>query len=303
MSRRVLIVAALAVVSAAFLAVEIRDGWGDLSGEQFPAPGWFVLAVVLLAAGQVVIGEAMAALPAPPTTAADRRRTFHLTQPAKYVPAGVAQAAGVVVVLVGRGASRSASAVVWIIHTGSLVVAGVAVGLVTAPALGWSPLLVVPGVAVTLAVSRPVLRPIFARVGRWGGVDALEAPPSVALGGCLGAAIVGVALHGLGFAALVRGADLDVGTVEALAAYTLAFGVSVATPLPGGLGAREAIILAVLGAAESVLLVPVVLVRLVLIGIEVVLFGLARFGPGARVSAGRDVRGGDGAAVPPADPH
>ena len=57
----------------------------------------------------------------------------------------------------------------------------------------------------------------------------------------------------------------------AVAAYTLAFGVSVATPLPGGLGAREAIIVGVLSGTQATLIVPVVLVRLILIGVEVLL--------------------------------
>lgn len=270
LNRRRIVVALLAVASAVFLAVEISDSWDELDGAQLPGAGWFVLAIGVLAVGQVVIGEAMAALPAEPTSASDRRSAFHLTQPAKYVPAGIAQAAGVVVVLVGRGASRSGALAVWVVHTGSLVVAGLAVGLVTAPALGWSPAVVVPGILVLAVISRPVLGPVFTRVGGLFDV-ALEVPSTPALMRCLTAAIVGVALHGLGFAVLVHGASLDVGVVEAVAAYTLAFGVSVATPLPGGLGAREAIIVGVLSGTQATLIVPVVLVRLILIGVEVLL--------------------------------
>ena len=45
---------------------------------------------------------------------------------------------------------------------------------------------------------------------------------------------------------------------------------------PGGLGAREALIFGLLAAAESTLIVPVALVRLLPIGIELVLFGVVK---------------------------
>jgi uncharacterized membrane protein YbhN (UPF0104 family) len=266
----------LAAVSAAFVALEVRDGWGDVSGAQMPGAGWLVLAVGVLAAGQLAIGEAMATLPAASTDIGDRRWAFHLTQPAKYVPAGVAQAVGVVVVLVDRGAGRAAALVVWMVHTGSVIVAGLMVGLVTAPALGWSPLVALLGVVLGGVISRPVLGPVFDRAGRVFGASELVVPPAGALGRCLVAALVGVTLHGLGFALLVDGASLDIGLTEAIAAYTLAFGISVATPLPGGLGAREAIIFGLLAASEETLIVPVVLVRLLLIAIELGLFVVAR---------------------------
>ncbi|MEM7140944.1 MAG: hypothetical protein AAF548_07910 [Actinomycetota bacterium] len=277
MTGRRLVVAALAILSSLFLALEIRDGWAEVGGEQFPGAGWLLAAVGVLALGQIVIGEAMATLPAEPTRASERRRAFHLTQPAKYVPAGIAQAAGVVVALVGRGATRPSALVVWAVHTGSLIVAGVAVGLLTAPALGWSPFVVVPGALVLAVVGRPIIAWVAVRVGRLLGAS-LEIPSAADVGRCFAAASVGVALHGLGFAALVRGAGLEVGAMEAVAAYTLAFGISVATPLPGGLGAREAIIVAVLAPSETVLIVPVVLVRLLLIAIEFALLVIARLG-------------------------
>lgn len=303
MTRRRLLVAALALASVAFVGLEIRDGWREVGGEQFPAFGWIAASVGLLLAGQIAIGEAMGFLDAPPTSRAERRRTFHLTQPAKYVPAGIAQAAGVVTVLVGRGASRSASIAVWMVHTAALVVAGLSVGLVASPALGWWPIAVIAGLLLPVVLSPWVLRPIFARVRGAFGVRELALPSGSALVGCGALAIVGIMLHGTGFAVLVDGAGLDVGRVEALAAYTLAFGISVATPLPGGLGAREAIIFGLLSSAEAALIVPVVLVRLVLIAIEVVLVVVARLAPPPFSPAPPDARGEGEASAPPAGQH
>ena len=303
LTRRRLLIAALAVASVAFVALEVRDGWTDVDGEQLPGVGWLVASTGLLLVGQVAIGEALGSLAAMPTSRSDRRRAFHLTQPAKYVPAGIAQAAGVVTVLVGRGASRAGAIAVWIVHTAALILAGVGVGLVLSPAFGWTPTIVVVGLLAPLVLSAPVLRPVFGRVAGALGVDDLAVPAASQLAGCTALAIAGIGLHGLGFAMLVEGAGLDVGRIEAVAAYALAFGVSVATPLPGGLGAREAIIFGLLSAAQAALIVPVVLVRLLLIAIELVLVLVARLAPSALSPGALDARDGGGASAPPAGPR
>ena len=117
---------------------------------------------------------------------------------------------------------------------------------------------------------------------------------------CTALAAIAVGLHSVGFAILVRSADLDVTLLGAVAAYALAFGVSVATPLPGGLGAREAVLLAVLVVDEATLLVPVVLVRLLLVGIECGFLVMARL----RLSrADGVVRDGGAEGVRLADPR
>jgi uncharacterized membrane protein YbhN (UPF0104 family) len=51
--------------------------------------------------------------------------------------------------------------------------------------------------------------------------------------------------------------------------------VSIATPLPGGLGAREAILIALSTAPAGSALVPVVLTRLLLVAVELVFWIIA----------------------------
>ena len=76
-------------------------------------------------------------------------------------------------------------------------------------------------------------------------------------------------LHGAAFALLVAGSITSVAT--AIAAYAIAQSLATATPLPGGLGAREALLFAFAASDDDVTLTGVVLVRLLLIGIEALL--------------------------------
>ena len=111
-------------------------------------------------------------LEASPSTGVQRRWNFHTAQPAKYVPLGIANAA--------------------------------AVGLIAAPALGWSTAVSVLGVILLLAVAPPMVVRELRVAGRVVGADlsaSLQASRSIV-------------------------------TCAALAA--IAVGLSVATPLPGG---------------------------------------------------------------------
>lgn len=274
MTGRTALAIALGVVSAVFIAVQLADGWSRLGDESLPGAPSIAAAVVLLALGQLAIGEAMVVAAPGLLTRATRRWAFHFTQPAKYVPGGVAHVAGVVTALVGRGASTSAAGMLWVVHTGSVIVAGVSVGLLLSPAFGWPWPVALLGVAVPLVLARPVLSVVADRAGR--SVQRLrevEVPPQRNLSGCLALTAVGVVLHGGAYAVLA--AQGDDTAVASLAAYALALGVSVATPLPAGLGAREAILLGLATTPAGEAIVPVVLVRLLLVAVEVVFWFVA----------------------------
>lgn len=270
--RRVL-VGVLVAASVGFIAQQLHSGWSRISGESLPDPGQLALAIFLLTVGQVLIGEAFLIVGSGPPRTAVRRWAFHLTQPSKYIPAGVAQVAGLVAVLVGRGANGVATAAAAAVLMGSLVVGGISIGLVLSPALGWTPLIAVVGLLVPIALFRPVLAAIARMIGRV--VPSIRAESHIPEQGTLfwtfAMVTVALALHAGAYAALVDAAGGDGDALASIAAYSLAFGVSIATPLPGGLGAREAILLGLTDLVGSPALVPIVLVRLLLIGIELVL--------------------------------
>jgi len=295
------LVVLLGAASALYVGLEVAEGWGELGAQHVPGPGWLLAAVVTLAVGQFLIGEAMVVLEAAPSTAAQRRWVFHSAQPAKYVPFGVANAAVVVLGLSARGVSRRVATRVWAIHTLSLVIAGVAVGLILSLGLGWPDAWSALGLLLLVAFTPPIFGRVLRLSGRVAGVDlSASFAVSPSIWSCVALTAVAINLHAVGFAILVRSADLDVTLLGAVAAYALAFGVSVATPLPGGLGAREAIILAVLVVDEATLLVPVVLVRLVLVAVECAFWAVARL----RVRQADRVAGDEGAqGVGQADPR
>ncbi len=284
-----------------YIGLEVAHRWSELRAQQIPGFGWLLVAIIALVVGQFVVGEAMVALDAVPSTAAQRRWIFHTAQPAKYVPLGIANAAAVVLGLSARGVPRRVATLVWAIHSLALALVGVAVGLIAAPALGWSAGVSVLGVTLLLAVAPPIFGRVLRVAGRVVGVDLRASlPASRSIVTCAALAAIAVGLHGVGFAVLVRSIDLDVGLLAAVAAYMLAFGLSVATPLPGGLGAREAVLLAVLVVDEATLLVPVVLVRLLLVGTECGFLVVARL----RLSrADGVVRDGGAEGVRLADPR
>lgn len=274
--RRVLIFG-LAIASVVFIAIQLNSGWNRIDDKPLPGPAAMIGAVALLAVGQVMIGEAMVALGKDAASAAERRWAFHVTQPAKYVPMGVAHAAGAVTALVSCGVSRLKAGALWAIHTATLVVVGVALGLLLSPALGWYPAIALLGLCVPVILSRRALASLLGRFSRF--APALGHPTLIPeqsrLNLCAVLAAFGVLLHGMAYATLVSAAGLEQALIASVAAYCLALGVSIATPLPGGLGAREAILLALSTASAGDALVPVVLVRLLLVGVELVLWLVA----------------------------
>ncbi len=274
MTARTALAMALGVASAAFIAVQFADGWSRLGDETLPGAASIAGAVALLALGQLAIGEAMVVAGPGLVTPAERRWAFHFTQPAKYVPGGVAHVAGVVTALVGRGVSASAAGMLGVVHTGSVVVAGVSVGLLLSPAFGWPWPVVMLGVALPLVLARPVLSVVVDRAGRSvRRLRQVEVPSQRSLSSCLALTTAGVVLHGVAYAVLAAPGDDTV--VASVAAYALALGVSVATPLPAGLGAREAILLGLATTPAGEAIVPVVLVRLLLVAAEVVFWFVA----------------------------
>lgn len=271
MRARNALVLTLVVVTIAFFTRQFSGGLASLSSDALPGVGRIVIAVLLLVAGQVLLGEALVAIAPIPATARQARMAFHSTQPTKYIPIGIAQAASLTAVLHRFGTRRGHAAASWLIDAGAVVLAGVMVGLTIGVGRGW-PLWSLPLAAlVGLIMWRPVLTAVLERLAR--RIPLIlkfgEIPGQAALLGCLAASGAGLALHGAAFAVLVT--PLGPSTAAAISAYALAQGLATATPLPGGLGVREALLFGILDAEDGSVLTSVVLLRLLLMSVEFVL--------------------------------
>jgi uncharacterized membrane protein YbhN (UPF0104 family) len=268
MARRLVLVGFVAA-TVAFLAIQFSNGVGRLTWDAVPSAGQLAAAAALLLAGQLLIGEALVALSAPVTGSNAVRRGFHVTQPSKYIPVGVAQGAGLTVVLRRAGMSTSAAITAWGLHTSSVVLSGVGLGLMVGGLDAWPIPLVALGAAVLCGYNRPLITTVLRQVPRLvRAAPSLETavPDQARLCRCLAATGTGLILHGAAFALVINGSTTSVAT--AIAAYLTAHSLATATPLPGGLGAREALLLAFLASDD---LTGVVLVRLLLMGIEAIL--------------------------------
>lgn len=281
---RSVLVVALVVVTIAFFARQFSTGLATLDTDALPSSARLVVAVVLLVVGQVLLGEGLVAVAPQPATARQARVAFHSTQPMKYVPVGIAQAASLTVILRRSGARSGHAAAAWMIDAGAVVLAGVVVGLAVGVVRGW-PLWFLPfAVLPVLVMWRPALAAVLEQLARVVPLVSIlgELPSQVALWRCLAASGAGLALHGVAFAVLVS--HLGPSVAASISAYALAQGLATATPLPGGLGVREALLLGFLSADESSVLTSVVLVRLLLMGVEAALWGWSALGVSARTT-------------------
>jgi len=268
MARR-LVRAAFVILTLAFFVAQFANGAGRIAVDTAPGMGRIGGAVVLLVAGQVLVGEALVSLAAPGIGAGPARRAFHLTHPSKYIPAGVAQAAGLTIALRRAGLSTGSALATWALHTLAVVLGGVGAGLVVGGGAGWPMFWAVLGVATLLSFSRSLIVVVLTRVGRV--VEAAQTvastmPSQARLSACLAANAAGLVLHGVAFAVLIDGSAAS--AAIAIAAYALAHGLATATPLPGGLGAREALLFAFAASDDDITLTGVVLVRLLLMVVE-----------------------------------
>jgi uncharacterized membrane protein YbhN (UPF0104 family) len=264
------------VVGVAVLALGawvVAARWDEV-GPALARIGWgpTLLALVLTTAGVVVTGEcwrtllgALGGRPAPLVA----HRVFYVTQAGKYVPGSlwplVAQAALAHRYGVGRATIVTASTLFLLFHTATGVVVGVvAVGPAVAGAWGW--LLYPAGAAALLVVLPPVMSRLLALLARTGRVRPGTAPSWGATARATALMAVAWAAYGLAtwvlLAPLLGPGPADDAARLAVGGYALAWVVGfLAFAAPAGVGAREAVLVAVLqplvgvGAALSVALV------------------------------------------------
>jgi hypothetical protein len=274
---RTLILGALAIG----LVLGVRASLGRVGSLESDIPSRTATAVAigLLLVGQVVLGYGWRRLVPEIRDPVASMWAFHASQPGKYLPLGIGQAAGQVVLARDLAVPLRTAIAAWGAQTIIIIAGGVTVGtlLVLQPGLGPIRWLGLAGPLGLLAGWRPTL---VAVVGLGARVtsrlpDAADLPPQRRLVDAFGTALVFFVFQGIAFATLL-GAEGLAGWLGLVGAYAMAAGISTATPLPAGLGIREALLVLFCTTDPAVTIAAAVVLRVSAFAVEVAL--LAAFG-------------------------
>lgn len=184
---------------------------------------------------------------------------YAVSQLAKYLPGGIWQPAGQISIVVGGDTSmrRAVGGYAWgmvaYLGAASLIATGVAVFPDPPLPTVWR-VVALAGLATPLLLLPVVPRAVSGVLGRFRRHDGPAVPPPTSrrLGASVGAFIVSMGIEGVGFAILLRNLLPSVGFGAAVTAFAAAWLVGVlAVPVPSGIGVREAVLVAILGAAAT----------------------------------------------------
>jgi glycosyltransferase 2 family protein len=256
-----------AAVWVALIVVVVNE-WDRVSGDLLRAGFLFPVSVVLIATGLVAAARGWSILQ-PVEMMRKSMVGFLAAQPAKYLPVGGAfQAVGQVGLSSSKETGRSGAGWAFLIHAGIQVVAAgvVSLLLVADPDVAsWVRLAVL--VLVTLevwAVRESVVRWMLKRIASL--IPRLQQSTLTVttrqLWRSLGWTTIPVVLSGFAFAALLGAADSVTEVMRTIGAFSLAWVIGyLVFPLPSGLGAREAVLVALLPAYPSAQVLGVSLIH------------------------------------------
>ncbi len=296
--RRARLLTALSVVVGVAVlvggAVVVADRWDEVS-RALTTIGWpaAVASLLLTTAGVVSTGECwrlwLAALGGRPG-AWTAHRVFYLTQAGKYVPGSLwpvlAQAALARRYGVPRPAMVAASTLFLLLHTVTGVLVG-AVGVGATVASRWAWLVVPVAVVGVVVLAPPVLSRLLGLLARWRPSLATASPGWSVVGATTALMLLAWACYGGATWLLLRPLeDGDQALPLAVGGYALAWVVGfLAVAAPAGVGAREAVVVVVLGplvgvsAALSVALVSRVALTVADLGLAALSAGVLRERP------------------------
>jgi uncharacterized membrane protein YbhN (UPF0104 family) len=261
------------------IAVAVRAGADELDGSALPSPpalvGIFACCIVSSMSAARAWSSAL-----PVSHPADARRTFYVSQLSKYLPVGgVAQAAAQMSLTVSSGIGAATTAAAWAVAVLCSMVAAAFVGAGVAfqsEAPAWLRVVALLAPVLVLLLHERVLRwcahLAFRAVPRL--ERPIDLPPPRATATCLAWSTVSMLAfsiaHGVAMGSLVPEVD-ELAVVSAAAlAWLAGFAVVI---LPGGLGVREAVLVAVVDAPSAALLAASLAVRLGLLLSETILAG------------------------------
>lgn len=260
----------------------VQESFGRIGGldrATVTSPTKIIVVAGLLVTGQAIIGYGWRRLLPAITDPVTSMWTFHATQPGKYLPLGIGQAVGQVALVRDLGVPLRSAVASWASHVAMLVVGGCAVGalLVVPPGTGTLRWVFLAGLLAVAVAHRSVLGVAIGAGARL--TSRLPAPSDLpgqrALIDALAASIAFMLLHGLGYAVLVDGWEPTwTRLLSLIGAYALSAGLSTATPLPAGLGAREALLVLLSGLNAPTAIAAAVAHRVIAFGAEIALLGL-----------------------------
>lgn len=271
-SLRRLLHTAIAGVVAVFFGLAIVDAWRRTDGTLPPWPR-AIGAGALWWLGLAAAGLGWAALLDGP-----RRRhiaALVVTQPAKYVPGGVWQAAGQVGIARGSGIKPRNAAVAFSVFAVSQVCAGAVFALTLGLTGGWGGpaariALVVASLATLLLLDRRWMAAAINRLPQLRG-EPVRLPAQSSILIAWAGNTVALAASSVGYLLLLDGTTGNSQVLLTILAFATAWAIGfLAIPFPSGLGIREAALVGILGAATpaSLIVVASIYHRLVTIAAE-----------------------------------
>ena len=269
----------LLLAGLVFAFVAAQETLARTEGRRLPGVGALAAAIALAGLAQFCGARAWGALLPAATDRWAVARSYHLSQPAKYVPGGFGQGASHVALTTRTGATLGAASVAWVTLQIAVVSTALALGSGLAFADDLRPLLRaicgVGGLGIVL-LYRPlliaglrVLRRVVRRVPAEGHVPAQT---RIVVAALWHAAFT--VLHGSALWALLFGLDAGVALPRSVAGYGFALAIGIlAVPVPSGVGVREAVLVAVLPSTAAVTISAAICHRLVTMAVELAAIG------------------------------
>jgi hypothetical protein len=241
---------ALATAGLALLVYALIDNWSR-SEALLRSPPRLAIAFTTILVALVLWANAWSVLVSNGRGSQEMRHGFYLSQLGKYVPGGVWQAAGIVILARDAGADlATATTGFGVLAIAQVAGAATVGGLAAIAAPGLSPLVRMAMVAglglVGLVHRRWMVWALDLVARRTKRVHSGAVPPQRAILRSYAWSVAATASAATSFVVILRPADAGVGAAAA-AAFATAWWIGlVAVPFPSGIGIREGILVAVL---------------------------------------------------------
>lgn len=238
------------LIGLGFVAVAGWRGVMEADGTRIPGPGVLALALAVVTAGLLLGSNAWLVLFPEIRDRRDFRYGFFVAQLGKYVPGSVWQAAGQIGFARGGQVSLGQSSSRFLTSAVMMVVAGGAVGSLSAFTCehcgGWLRIAAAAAVAPMVLLHPRAVALVLEHLDRSAPATRHHVPPADQRWRCFAWSTSSVVANAVAFAFLADAATAGgVGLPGTVTVFALAWTVGyVALPFPSGIGVREAVLVA-----------------------------------------------------------